>query len=228
MKVLIVNRNNKLNHLYLRQTLVNILLIKHYNMQLLKRLVFIISLCSTQVALAQNDDYARTPKIDTTHKNKNTREQPPTWWQKNKEKIGTGGNVGLAYNNGFAILLSPLVSYKFNNFVTVGNTFNFSYYENISAYSLPIVMYGVSPFARVFPIPMVFVHTEYENNYIKVVRSATPVKTTYIYNWLAGAGVKYPIGSNIYATLTGLWVLKTNYPKFYQNPIIRGGIIMGF
>ncbi|MBC7411895.1 MAG: hypothetical protein H7331_05510 [Bacteroidia bacterium] len=198
-------------------------------MYLLKPLLFfIITVCIVNTVVAQNDDYTRTPQLDTTQKNLNTREQPPTWWQKNKNKFSAGGNLGIAYSNGFSVLVSPLISYKLTNYVTLGNTFNFAYYDNISRYNLPVMMYGVSPFVRVFPLPMVFLHTEYENNYIKIVHSPTPVKTTYIYSWLVGAGVKYPIGGKFYATLTGLWVAKTNYVKFYQNPIIRGGIIINF
>jgi hypothetical protein len=200
------------------------------------RILIPLILTTSLACQAQDDEYTRKPKVDTTQKKSSLPTQPTaqgnkrseykTWWDKNKDKVKTGGNVGLAYYNGLAVSLSPLVSYAFNDYVMFGNTFNYSYFSNANTYGQSVHLYGVSPFVRITPIPLLFLHSEYENNYIKIGKSTLPAR--YIYNWLAGAGVNYPIGGGINANITALWVVKTNVPKFYQNPIIRGGIMFGF
>lgn len=202
-------------------------------MLLLNKLLIIAMLVmySSISVLAQDDEYTRQPKtntpIDTVKpSNKTARQLPETWWQKNKSKISTGGNLGINYYNGWVVQLSPLIAYKFNKYIMLGNTFNFAYYENGYGIGRSVSTYGVSPFARAYILPRIFLHTEYENSYIKVLNTSTP--SSYIYNWLAGGGITYPIVGNVYATLSALWVVKTNYPRFYQNPIIRGGIVVGF
>jgi hypothetical protein len=87
-----------------------------------------------------------------------------------KENLFIGGDVTASFFNGSTVLgASPMVGYRVNNYLDAGLVANFlytgerDYKENNDR--LRQYVYGPGTFARIYPVPFLFVQAQLEQNY---------------------------------------------------------------
>ncbi len=101
-------------------------------------------------------------------------------WKSNHLFIGSGLNLG--FSNGFIIGLNPEIGYSLNRFLDAGIATNLTYITQRSQVSNTSGRYlaiGAGPFLRIWPVPMIFLGSQYEYNAItyKEVTGGTTVYT---------------------------------------------------
>ncbi len=175
---------------------------------------------------AQDDDYIKTTPNGNTINNikKDSLIIPEKKWKKFvREKVSFGGNLGLGFSNGLIVQLNPLINVKINKYIFTGLNLNYTYLGrtfNLTSAQL----FGASPFIQIRPIPIIILHGEFQNLFVKYSNNSTITKLPS--NYIAGAGINYNIGGRFYANVLILWGFGNtlNVP----NPIIRTGIFYGF
>ncbi len=90
-----------------------------------------------------------------------------------KENLFTGGSVGLGFSNGtFNFALGPYFGYSLNNYVDVALSLNYSYVsqrDNVEENDkLRQSIIAPGAFVRVYPVKFLFVHAQYDQNFIKL------------------------------------------------------------
>jgi len=172
-----------------------------------------------------------------------------------KEHLFTGGNVTASFFNGTTILgASPLLGYKFANWVDGGIVINFTYASRRDVREfddkLKQSIYGGGIFTRLYPVNFLFIQGQFEHNFTKQsYRPSTsnylPYKATVDANsFLLGAGYTQGRGpgSNTFYYLSILFDVIKNRDSPYVDlvyndltgeykvrtvPVIRAGINIG-
>ncbi len=147
-----------------------------------------------------------------------------------RDKIFTGGNIGLSFGTLTYIDISPLLGYKITPKFSAGLGVTYIYYkDNIVPNNNSSSIYGGRTFARYLVLENVFAYSEYEvlnrEIYDDVRRKERRVN---VGSFFVGAGYQQRIGGNSFMNLMVLWNLNENPYSLYRNPIIRGGVNIGF
>lgn len=156
-------------------------------------------------------------------------------------KLFVGGNLGLSFGDFTYINVSPLVGYRFSELFAAGVQVNTQYesvrYTDETNSTWKKDRYGVlgaGVFARVYPIPQLFVHVQPEMNFImgkEKFFDGTPEQKyhTHVASFLAGGGYAQSIGGTSEFTIMILYDLLQNSNSPYGNqPIFRAGVNLGF
>lgn len=144
-------------------------------------------------------------------------------WNYFKKRVYLMGGLGLNFGNETVVHISPVLAYRFTSRVHGGVGINYMYYSNLPMkYSTNI--YGGSIFARAFIFENLFAHSEIEKLYLKW-SDGYNYDLTNIY---VGGGYSQRLGGNAFANILVLYNLNDSPYSPYGNPIIRGGIGIGF
>jgi long-subunit fatty acid transport protein len=149
-----------------------------------------------------------------------------------KDRIFTGGNVGLQLGTVTMVDISPLIGYKLTEKLTTGVGFTYQYY-NDSYFAPPFTLniWGGRIFVRYNILERLFAHVEYEFLTFKTdmfnMSSNEPAQQINLNNILIGGGYRERIGEDIYANVTVLWNINESAYSLYRNPIIRLGFVFG-
>jgi hypothetical protein len=133
------------------------------------------------------------------------KEKPPHTFD--PEKLFFGGNFGMRFGDNTFVNISPQVGYQFSQYFAAGGGVNFitssQTYRNGNGDKIYKDNYGyagLSVFARVFPIPILFASVQPEYNYswgkIKYFNGQSDIKTSgaFVPVLLVGAGAAIPSG----------------------------------
>jgi hypothetical protein len=88
-----------------------------------------------------------------------------------KEKLFTGGSVGVNFGSGtFSLGLVPHFGMSLNNFIDVAISANYNYVsqrDEFSTFKIRQSILGPGALIRIFPIKSIFAQAQYEYNFIK-------------------------------------------------------------
>ena len=156
----------------------------------------------------------------------NTKEKPPL-----KERLFYGGGIGLQFGTITDIELTPVVGLWVLPRLGIAAGPTFRYYKN-PIYSTAI--YGgrtyleyiiLQDFDNMIPIGLhlgLFLHSEYEVISLESIFKDPNASGRFILGtFLAGGGIRQPIGARSSLNLTFLWALNDSGYGIYGNPEIR-------
>lgn len=145
-----------------------------------------------------------------------------------KERIFTGGGLGLNFGTITMINISPLVGIRLTDKFATGVKFTFIHYKDKRF--MPAIsqnMIGGSVFFRRYIIKSFFAHAEYEYLKYKVYADNITYQTADIHSIFIGGGLMQPIGGQASLNLLVLWNINDTPDSPYTNPIFRIGITTG-
>lgn len=144
-----------------------------------------------------------------------------------RDKIFTGGNIGLQFGTITFIEVSPLIGYRFTNKIWAGIGATYQYYRyNDLYYALETNVYGGRLFGRYFFTNNLFAHVEYE--YLNLEAFDFQRRRVDVTSILGGIGYIQRFGLNSGITAMLLYNFTESYYTPYTNPIFRIGINIGF
>ena len=145
-----------------------------------------------------------------------------------KERIFTGGNLGLQFGNNTYINVSPVVGYRITNELSGGVGVSYVYRRFSSgSFSASFTDYGGNIFARYNLFKGFFAMTQYEYLNFELNEGTRQGFTSV----LAGGGISEPMGNNAALSFTVLYNLsyREGEPSPYNSPwVIGGGVTLGF
>lgn len=158
-----------------------------------------------------------------------------------KQKLFTGGNLGLSFGSITYINLSPLIGYRFSDLFAAGVQINAQYesvrYENFDNSLYKKERYGVigaGVFGRVYPLRQFFLQLQPEMNFIfgKVkYYDGTPEQKyrDQVPSLLGGGGYSQSLGGNSAFVIMVLYdILQDDRSPYGNKPIFRAGVNIGF
>lgn len=162
--------------------------------------------------------------------------EKPTPWQ----RLFWGGNLGLQLGTVTDIDISPLVGYRLTPRLSAGVGVKYEYYHD-SYDNLETCIYGGNLFAnytvikdisKILPLNTnsgIYFHGEYEALSLdKRIFGNYPVDSQGRFisnNFLAGLGIKQPIGERSSFNILILWNLTEGVNSPYSSPVIRFGFM---
>lgn len=148
------------------------------------------------------------------------------------ERLFFSGGLGLTFGDVTYIDISPQVGYKITDEFGAGVGVTYIYYSvNQQNYKWSTSIYGGSIFARYNILEQVVLYSEYQILNVDALISRNPDGLggrTNVPIWLVGGGYSSPPGSGLGFQLLVLWDLIGDVNSPYSNPVIRGGISVGF
>lgn len=141
------------------------------------------------------------------------------------DKVFIGGNFGAQFGSITVVNISPIVGYKITERLAAGVGVTYMYYD-YKAYNFSSSIYGGNIFGRVYVLPNVFAHVEYE--VLNIDSYDFPGTRTNIENIYVGGGIRQQMGERSYMTIMALWNVNDSKYSPYGNPIIRMGFSFGF
>lgn len=141
-----------------------------------------------------------------------------------REKFFTGGGFGLQFGNVTLIQASPILGYRATERLNVGIGGSYQYYrDNIFQYTTNI--YGYNAFTQFNLVQGIFLHSEFNRiMYVPYLNTSSVGVNALLLG--AGYSTSPTGGTGLYFLV--LWNALTSPLYPYQNPIIRGGIQVGF
>lgn len=143
-----------------------------------------------------------------------------------KDRIFTGGNLGLQFGNPTMIEIAPLVGFKITKKASAGIGATYLYYKYSDLFYTATYIsniYGGRVFGEYVIWRGIFAHAEYE-----VLNGEWIYGSRYnIISTLVGGGYRQLLFGNTSINFTILWNINSSYDSPYINPIIRGGISVG-
>ena len=159
------------------------------------------------------------------------------------ENLFTGGSISLGFgSNSFQIGGSPFLGYSLSSWIDAGIVANYNYNSFRTVYTnddkLRSSTYGGGLFTRIYPINFLFVHAQFEHNfinekYIPAGGGAAAKNKVEANSFLVGAGYatgRYPGSGQPFFYLSILFdVLNSEYSPYANasgsvRPILRGGV----
>jgi len=160
-------------------------------------------------------------------------------------KLILGGSLGAVFGDYTNVDVSPLVGYRFTQYIAAGVNLNAQYgqyrsrdfYTNETIQRDKYTIFGAGIWGRVYPLPMLFVHIQPEYNF--VTQSSTyyagsnvkqTIKTNYaVPSLLLGAGYTQSVGGRVGVGISILYdVLQDNRSPYNNSLIYRVGAGIGF
>jgi len=153
------------------------------------------------------------------------RKHPPK--QRFWDKVFIGGGLGAQFGSQTAIVISPVVGYKFTKKITAGFGITYQYYRYRYTNSIfETNVFGGNVFGRYYFTKNLFGHGEIE--YLNLEAYDTyPIRRVDVESLLAGGGYVQHIGENSGILLMLLYNFTPSYYTPYSNPIIRIGVNIG-
>lgn len=194
--------------------------------------VALVSGCITRASAQYGSSFSTQPEIFAP-RDSSARGLDPT-------RLFVGGNLGLSFGTLTYINVSPLIGYRFSELFAAGVQVN-TQYESAKYYdgSNRVIrkdrytMLGAGIFARVYPIPQLFVHIQPEENFLmgkRMFYDGTPDAKyhTHVTSMLAGLGYAAPMGATSEFTIMVLYDILQGPDSPYGNqPIFRAGVNLG-
>lgn len=154
-----------------------------------------------------------------------------------RERVFTGGNLGMQFGNYTVIDISPQMGYFFNDRFAAGIGAIYQYFghkdKTYPVNSFQTHFYGGRTFARLYFFESVFAHAEYEVLSLETkyfdpynLRHQTP--RFWVSSVLLGGGYRQFISEFSSINLMVLWNINETVDTPYRNPIIRMGFDIGF
>lgn len=154
-----------------------------------------------------------------------------------KERIFTGGGLGLSFGNTRDFFsVSPVIGYRLTQKLLAGTgvTYRYTNYKLVKP-SLKLNDYGVNPFLRFTVYDNIFIQTEFEylNYEFPVPQTSNETTRKNFNSFLAGGGFIQPIGNSAALFIMALYNFSYRTPaagKYtpYDSPIIiRAGVNIG-
>ncbi len=148
-----------------------------------------------------------------------------------RERIFTGGNIGLQFGTVTYIDISPKIGYKLTDKAAagIGATYIYVSDKRYKGYEYTTDIYGGRVFAQYQVFENVMAYSEFEVLNAEVIDDLTyKLSRQNIPSLLAGGGYVQPIGGSSNVVILVLWNLLESRYSIYQNPIIRIGFNIGF
>ncbi|MBO9730553.1 MAG: hypothetical protein J7623_18065 [Chitinophaga sp.] len=160
-----------------------------------------------------------------------------------RSKLILGGSVGLVFGDYTNVDVSPMVGYRFSEYIAAGVNVNAQYGQFTSRYNGNITqrdkytIFGGGVWGRVYPLPMLFVHIQPEYNFISqnsTVYNTNDQKQTFKSNYgvpslLVGAGYTQGVGGRVGIGISILYdVIQDNRSPYNNGLIYRAGVGLGF
>ena len=142
-----------------------------------------------------------------------------------KDRIFTGGNLGLQFGPVTVIDVSPIIGYRITDKIQAGIGFTYQYYK-YDAYKFETNVYGGKLFGRYFITDYLFAHAEYE--YLNLEAFDFKKRRVDVTSLLGGAGYFQKFGNNSGFTIMLLYNFTESVYTPYNNPVFRIGFNIGF
>ncbi|NLR56718.1 hypothetical protein HGH93_01305 [Chitinophaga polysaccharea] len=162
-------------------------------------------------------------------------------------RLVLGGSLGMVFGDYTNVDVSPLVGYRFSDYIAAGINVNAQYgqyrtrdiYSNTTYSRDKYTIFGGGIWGRVYPLPMVFVHIQPEYNFISqsttvYANDGSNMKQTYKTNYsvpslLVGAGYTQSVGGRVGIGISILYdVIQDARSPYRSNLIYRVGAGLGF
>ena len=152
-----------------------------------------------------------------------------------KDRLFFGGDIALSFSSNTAIVgAAPLVGCRITDRWAAGVGVSYYYFRSsFFGQDYATSIFGGNAFTRVLITDALFAQTEL--NIINTdIYTYNPTTDTVergrgnIPMWYVGGGYRQNIGGNAFASVTVLYDLIDDLNSPYQNPIIRGGVSLGF
>ena len=160
-------------------------------------------------------------------------------------RLVLGGSLGMVFGDYTNVDISPLVGYRFSDYIAAGINLNAQYgqfksrdfYTGNTIQRDKYTIFGGGVWGRVYPLPMVFVHIQPEYNFVS--QSSTyydnnaekqTLKTNYgVPSLLIGAGYTQSVGGRVGIGISVLYdVIQDKYSPYLNRIDFRVGFNVGF
>ncbi len=149
-----------------------------------------------------------------------------------RERIFTGGNLGLQFGSVTYVDVSPKVGYKITDRAAagIGATYIYISDKRVKGYEYNTDIYGGRVFSQYQVLENVMAYSEFEVLNAEVQNEFYPfdLSRKNISSFLVGGGYVQAIGQRSNAVILVLWNLLESRYSIYQNPVIRIGFNIGF
>ena len=161
-----------------------------------------------------------------------------------RSRLIAGGSLGAVFGDYTNLDFSPIIGYRFNDYIAAGINLNAQYgsyrlrdyYGNTSQRD-KYTIFGAGVWGRVYPVPFLFVHIQPEYNFIS--QSSTyyndpapkqTFKTNYsVPSLLVGAGYTQSVGGRVGIGISILYdVIQDDRSPYRNNVVYRVGAGLGF
>ena len=160
-----------------------------------------------------------------------------------RSRLILGGSLGMVFGDYTNVDVSPLLGYRFSDYIAAGIAVKAQYGQfrsrenGLTLQRDKYTIFGGGIWARVYPIQMLFIHIQPEYNFIS--QSTTYYQTNdgkqvYKSNYgvpslLLGAGYTQSVGGSVGVGISILYdVLQDNRSPYRNNLIYRVGAGIGF
>ncbi|MBL7941410.1 MAG: hypothetical protein JNM00_01505 [Flavobacteriales bacterium] len=142
------------------------------------------------------------------------------------KRLVYGGGLGANFGTGYTIVdISPMVGYKATDRLIPGVGLSYTYYQFLGE---SFSFYGGSLWTRYMIADNFMAHTEFQELNMPFYTIEGELQRDWVPMWLVGGGYHTGRGSGIGFSVMVLWDLIDDPRSPYQNPIIRGGVMLGF
>ncbi|MCW3463352.1 hypothetical protein [Chitinophaga nivalis] len=161
-----------------------------------------------------------------------------------RSRLILGGSLGAVFGDYTNVEISPLVGYRFNDYIAAGVNVNAQYgqyrlrdYNGRTLQREKYTIFGGGVWGRVYPLPMLFIHVQPEYNWISqntTVYNTDDRKNSWKSNYgatslLLGAGYTQSVGGRVGVGISILYdVLQDSNSPYRSNLIYRIGAGIGF
>ncbi|WP_212002406.1 hypothetical protein [Chitinophaga sp. HK235] len=161
-----------------------------------------------------------------------------------RSRLILGGSLGMVFGDYTNVDVSPLVGYRFNDYIAAGVNVNAQYgqYKSYDYYGNTLTrdkytIFGGGIWGRVYPVPMLFVHIQPEYNaitqkstYYDSNGAKQNLSTNYgVPSLLIGAGYTQSVGGRVGIGFSLMYdVIQDNRSPYRSNLIYRVGAGIGF
>ncbi|MGF6925773.1 hypothetical protein QFZ48_001273 [Chitinophaga sp. W2I13] len=158
-------------------------------------------------------------------------------------RLVLGGSLGMVFGDVTNVDISPLVGYRFSDYIAAGVNINAQYGQyKVWSYDQIVqrdkyTIFGGGIWGRVYPLPMVFIHVQPEYNFVtqnSTVYLNNNEKQTYKTNYgvpslLVGAGYTQNVGGRVGIGISILYdVIQDDRSPYNNSLIYRVGAGIGF
>ncbi len=148
-----------------------------------------------------------------------------------KDRLFFGGDIGLQFGSITYVNLSPIVGYKLTERLGIGLGPMYAYLNDkrFTGYEYTANSYGGRLFGQYMVIENAMAYSEFSMVNSDVIDDITYVqKRVNIPSLLVGGGYVTPIGDASSFNIMVLFNLIEDRFSYYENPIIRAGVNVGF
>lgn len=152
----------------------------------------------------------------------------------NKNRFFVGGNFSAQFGDITLLDISPLLGYNVTEKLSTGIGATYLYYSFRDKYNtnsnFSTSIYGGRIFSKYIIYRNIFSYIEYEllcleTNAFDPYRYKHKTDRFFLNSFFVGGGLRQFVGNNACMNLLVLWNINDSMDSFYNNPVIRVGII---